>query len=545
MSSFDLTLESWIPVLDAGTDLRTAPDADVTFREIGLREALIRAHEIREVYCDSPVETISINRLLLALFIDALSPDINQDAWIAQWEKGYFDEGALDSYLSRPDVAGRFDLLHPTHPFYQHPEPHPGNTNIKPVSGLFLARAGGANATLFDHTLECRKEPIILPEAARGLIASQNSSLGGGNSKPFNFSQAPLLSGAVFWLRGRSLFEALLLNAPPDAKARMEEEDSFDQLLKRPPIWRRNPPEEYEKRPVEGYLDYLTWPARRVTLTVGEKEGEGIFASGLYLTQGDKDDPVVNDPLMAKKENRKTKEIYTFKFREGRALWRDAEILFKIFGRDGWGSPQTFNWLRNQARRISRKENWESYIEKVDVFGLKTEKGKVGKVSFWRHERFPLALGLIDNPSKYIILQKALSFAEQQHKSLHDAAKELAENLLRGTKGGDDQPTKADPKDVNNLIDSLDLESRYWSLLEIPFTHFLEQLNKTHVEDILAIQWQWAERLHRTAKTVYNEATRMLDQDARQLRAVAEGARKIYRVTEYHNHLKTIKEEAV
>ena len=39
MPSFDLLSEPWLPVLDAGADLREAPDAPASLRLVGLREA--------------------------------------------------------------------------------------------------------------------------------------------------------------------------------------------------------------------------------------------------------------------------------------------------------------------------------------------------------------------------------------------------------------------------------------------------------------------------------------------------------------------------
>lgn len=542
MSSFDLTLEPWIPVLDAGTDLRIAPDAQVSLREIGLREALVRAHEIREVYCDSPVETIAINRLLLALFIDALSPEINPDAWIAQWDEGRFDASEIDTYLSRPDVAGRFDLLHPTHPFYQHPIIHPDSVKKEPssLSKLFLAEASGNNATLFDHALDDLERTESLSTVARGVVSAQAASLGGGKSTPFNFSHAPLIGGAVFWLRGQSIFEALLLNAPPDANARMEIADNFGQLLKRPPIWRRDPPEEYEKRPVEGYLDYLTWPARRLTLVTIKEVNDIELASGVYITQGDKDDPLALDPMSATSYSEKKDQIFPFKLRADRVLWRDASLFFMLRSDTGARAPKTFDWLKTSARRLRRTENWSSKILYADVFGIVNDQAKM---LLWRHERLPIYPDLFDHPQKLPLLRTCLSYAEQQYVSLDRATKTLSEYLLREPGAGVDEPPEADKNAVKELAQALDTGDRYWTSLEVPFFHFLGQLAAANTDVITEMQWQWAERLHRTAKNVYTEATRMLDQDARQLRAVAEGYRKIYRVTEYHNHLKTIKEE--
>lgn len=543
MSSFDLSLESWIPVLDAGADLRTSSDSAVTLREISLREALVRAHEIQEVYCDSPVETISINRLLLALFIDALSTEINPDAWIELWEKGCFDDNAIDAYLAREDVVGRFDLLHPTHPFYQHPVVHPDSAgkNPAPISQLFLEEASGNNATLFDHRLDTAERTETLSFVARGIIAAQAASLGGGKSKPFYFSDAILVGGAVFWLQGLSLFEALMLNAPPDPMARMEMEDHFGQLKKRPPIWRRNPPEEYEKRPVEGYLDYLTWPARRLTLVAEEGTKGASVATGVFVTQGDKDDPAALDPLSATVYSKQKKRISPFRLREDRALWRDASLFFTLISETGARGPRTFDWLKASAARLSRKEDWAAKMMQVDVFGIVNDQAKM---LFWRHERLPVFIELLGHPQKLPFIRTCLEFAEEQASILRRATKTLSEYLIRSPQAGTDELPNVDKNAAKQLMQSIDTLSRYWNSLEISFLELLGELSVAREDKLLSLQWSWARELHDKALESFRLATRMLDQDAGQLRAVAEGYRKIYRVQEYHEHLKTMKEEA-
>ena len=53
--SFNLVDEPWLPVMWS----------DGTAGEVGLRDALVRAHEIREMVDGSPLVTVSLHRLLL------------------------------------------------------------------------------------------------------------------------------------------------------------------------------------------------------------------------------------------------------------------------------------------------------------------------------------------------------------------------------------------------------------------------------------------------------------------------------------------------
>ena len=56
-----------------------------------------------------------------------------------------------------------------------------------------------------------------------------------------------------------------------------------------------------------------------------------------------------------------------------------------------------------------------------------------------------------------------------------------------------------------------------------------------------AVLWDWAEGVFRAAQNAFRTATAHLDRDARQLRAVAEGERRLMQTKAYRNHLKTAK----
>lgn len=520
MPSFNLTTEPWVPVLD---------DAG-TLHEVGLREVLVRAHEWREVYTDSPLETAALYRLLLALVIDGFLLYPDENAWWALWEAGRFDPDAVDAYFDDPRRSDRFDLLHPERPFYQHPKPLAKAP--APLSKLFHAEASGNNATLFSHEVDAMPEPRTLAEAARALICAQAASLGGGVSKPFNFSHAPLVGGAIFWIRGRSLFEALMLNAPPDPEARMMLDTYGD--LGTPPAWERPLPKVHARRPPAGYRDYLTWQARRLTLVTEEIAGGTASAVGVYLTQGDKDEPVVtDDPLMAT-VHPKNKDPFPYGLRAGRAVWRDADTLFKLRRPGEGGSPRTFFWLRE----VGQIENVDQYA--VDVFGMVNDKAKVEQ---WRHEQmpvFPVLLAMsTEEVSPIHQIDRALDAAEEQMGILRQALRTTASYLLSPPPAGSDEGPNADPKAVSALVGALDAEARYWAALEPQFYAFLAQLAVNAGADFDARQsilWEWAERVYEVARSAFEAATDHLDQDARQLRAAAEGARRLMRTKALRQH---------
>lgn len=532
MPSFDLSTEPWLPVLDAGADLRDGPDRPLARRDVGLREALLRAHEIREVYTDAPIETIALNRLLLAIFIDGFLSEPDEEAWRTLWERGRLDPDAVERYFNDPVRADRFDLLHPERPFYQHPVPLAKEP--APLSKLFHAEGSGNNATLFGHEVDQLPSLRSLAEAARGVVCAQAAAVGGGVSKPFNFSHGPLVGSAVFWIRGRSLFEALLLNAPPDPDARMRSGFSKNNDE---PAWQRPLPNVHARRPVAGYLDYLTWQSRRLTLVPETDENGRYGVRTVYLTQGDKDDPgVTNDPLMATVVPQdKSRPPFPYGFRVNRVLWRDATTFFKLFRPEDGGSPRTFWWLHEFAG-----EDGDADPFAVDVFGLTGDKAKV---LFWRHERMPVYPSLLaEDASQGALrfLSRALEFAEEQHNVLNGAVRTTAEYLLSPPKPGTDEAPKADKKAVTSLTDALGASGRYWASLEPDFYRLLQRLAAAPDDDARqACLWEWAETLFSAARTAFNQATAHLDEDARQLRAVAEGGRRLVRVQEYRAYRDT------
>ena len=545
MSSFDLIHEAWLPVLDAGADLRADAEHAVALREVGLQEALVRAHEIREIYTDAPLETIALCRLLLAIVIDGFLPDVDKPAWQARWEQGYFDPDAVARYFADPVRKDRFDLLHPERPFYQHPVPLAKEPS--PLSKLFHAEASGNNATLFGHELDKALPPRTLAEAARGIVCAHAYSLAGlsgasrqGGRLP-NFSYAPLVGGAVFWIRGRSLFEALLLNAPPDPNARLMIDEDDD--AGRPPAWQQPLSGAPAKRRIEGYRDYLTLQARHLTLVTEQDENGVTVATGAYMAQGDKESSsLAKDPLMATVYPDKKKAPFPFGFRKGRALWRDASTFFKLYKKNDGGSPSTFWWLK----RMSGQGGADQYA--VDVFGLVNDQAKV---ELWRHERMPVFPALLaDDPGQVPLHQvtSALNFAEAQRMNLIGAVRTVADYLLAPPAAGKDDKPKADGKAVRSLADALGAEARYWASLEPHFYDLLRNLAAAAGDGYDARQahlWAWAETIYKAAKDTFDVSTAHLDQDARQLRAVAEGERRLGRVKEYRMYRNQKSEDAL
>src|SRR4051794_14370177 len=109
MPSFNLVDEPWIPCLLVGGEAR----------ELSLVNTLLRSTEIREVFDPSPLVTVALHRLLLAVLHRSFGPD-NLAAWAELWRHGEWDRAALETYLGQ--WRERFDLFGAEWPFYQTPE---------------------------------------------------------------------------------------------------------------------------------------------------------------------------------------------------------------------------------------------------------------------------------------------------------------------------------------------------------------------------------------------------------------------------------------
>jgi len=356
--------------------------------------------------------------------------------------------------------------------------------------------------------------------------------LGGGVSKPFNLSHAPLIGGTVFWIRGTSLFESLLLNAPPDHDALLRRGERAE----RPPAWSQALPDVHERRLHEGILDYLTWQSRRITLVVGENT-ETPVATGLYLSQGDKEETESPfDPMMARVIPDNTrKPPFPFNFRSDKALWRDADLLYLLNHDQKGTSPLTFLWMDEWAHELERSE---PFI--VDAFGLVNDKAKI---ELWRHEQLPVLPALLASPddddTALPHLKRALRYADDQARILTGATRTTAEYLLRTPAPGSDEKPQADATDVRKLSDSLGATPRYWAALTPTFHTFLFNLAAAHQHEARETAvWTWAKEIFSTARTAFENATDHLNQSASQLRAVAQGQRQLRHVKPYREYRK-------
>jgi CRISPR system Cascade subunit CasA len=447
--SFDLVESPWISCIRA----------DGTAINLGLRDTLARAHELRELGGESPLVTAALHRLLLAVLHRVFGP-ASCDEWDALWNAGRWDIERVDGYLDR--WRHRFDLFHSERPFYQTPD-----ERVKPksVSSLVHEIASGNNPTLFDHHTDAEGVTLSPAQAARMLVTAQVFGLSGLCAPGLpNFTYGACVKGIIFLVQGESLFKTLALNLTlypdPDGSQMPYNPDDC-------PAWEMEDPFASDRCFPRGYLDYLTWQNRRILLMPEVVSGRLVvrqmtMAPGLALSAD------VQDPLKHYVRDEKRGPL-ALRFRENRALWRDSAALFEL--RDaGYQPPRAFDWL---SELIDRGYLYKQQTRYYLALGIAIGR-RAADVGFFGSERLPLPLGYLKDDDLLSALRTALDMAEQVAEKLMSAAYYLAIfTLSPKTECGQADDISKLPKSVKKaaamLRDQWGIERGYWSQLEIHF----------------------------------------------------------------------------
>ncbi len=503
--SYNLIDEPWIRIVwQGGGDEK----------EVSLRTLFRELPHIDSLAGETPIVTGSMYRFLLALIHSALRGPQDEETWLALWGAQDLAEFVLP-YLEKH--YDRFDLFHPQHPFLQG---EPDLKLVKPVPIIDLVPHLAYGATLFDHALKADEFALTPAEAARWLLTLQHFGLGGvvpgkATSKTVSAADAPCARAILFLVEGDSLFETLMLNliAYPEQRFFPVDDGKEDR-----PFWERDDP--FKERKPEGYLDYLTWPSRRVRLYPERTErGEIVvprfaISPGLRVQAVTQENPLrYHDPMQHYRQ-RKTKGWVPLVFREDRALWRDSATILELRRQNELKPPQALTWLSD----LSEYDDFPvHYMLRLAAMGASTKPGQ--KLTyFYRYERLPLPLDYLRDQSLVEILREALSEAEDVGKQLWGATRTLAACYLApescGTTGGEGQrqPKK---EDIDPLLAQWAVERDYWGNLALPFYEVIERLPQKR-EAILT--W-WQMQLRNVAREAFERVARDLGETPRALKA--------------------------
>lgn len=361
--------------------------------------------------------------------------------------------------------------------------------------------ASGNNPTLFDHHTEAGGITLTAAQAARMLVAAQAFGLGGLSGLPQKFTDAPCARGVIFLVQGETLFENLALNF-----VRYTDDAPLPRWPDDRPAWEMDDPFAPDRSVPRGYLDYLTWPNRRILL-LPEATTEGVVVRRVTIAPALRLESGILDPMKHYRRHEKRGPLPLL-FTEGRALWRDSAVLFRLHD-EGYQAPRAFQWL---AELVDEEHLSRSQPRRYLALGMSK---KQAKVNFYRSERMPLPLRYLRDKDLVDKLSEGLKMAEDTARQLWGATRRLATFIL-SPQADTESARRPVREDLDSLTQQWAVERRYWSRLEIPFRETMEALP----EETEGALERWRETLLRTAWRAFDQVTDKLGHDPRTLKAV-------------------------
>lgn len=486
---YNLLDEGWIPVIDLAGRRRL----------VGVRQALREASQIERIGPAMPLEEVVLTRLLLAILHRALNGPRHIEEVLEIYKSGCFPEYRVAEYLDR--FEHRFDLFDPNCPFLQvrdldaHVEP-------LPWTKLMSEYAQGSNPTLFDHSMDDSPTAILPARAAICILVHQAYAPAGLMRRLGVTSTrlAPLGSLTAFFVVGRSLFETLLLNLIPYSDP--------DDIA----IWERDPyctddlVDGKARAPLRGVARVYTWMCRGIKLL---PDSDGLIRNIAYGPGVEVMDSPFRDPMVAHQSTGSSVQPFTAS--AGRAFWRDFEALLP--GEQGWVPPQVLE----HAITILRELGQSSQLIPLTVVSHAVDRRRPSKVLDVKREVYPFPVRAMD-PDTAAYITEALNLARDVQSLLHRAAWNVAQNLLTLAR------RQAAAEDIRTLVQSLPLESEYWSALERAFLVFLKNLSGGDPEVAVV---EWGRAVREGVQRAWNLTAASLGSMSRHFKALAAGERVV------------------
>lgn len=331
--SYDLYEAGWIDV----RWLRPAPGQPSA---VGLRDVLVRSHEIAGLAVGPAPALASLYRVLYALTARVTGldearegPDEWRDRREAVAENGIGPE-AVDAYFrSRRE---RFDLFGPT-PFVQDTRLRAQCKKTAGTNKLVLGRPAGNNQVWFGHHRDTEPSPVSTPDAALALLtylyygpSGRCSTRTVGSTSAAKVYAGPLRSSLSYHPEGGSLLETLLAGlTPPGPQVRRATD---------PCPWEEDPQPDPLRPPVHssGLCAQLTGGWQHALLLVPDTTGTRVRDAYIAWSSPHKK-PAPDDAYVIWQLS-KAGNVYARPADSGRALWRDVDALLET--PTGSGQPR-------------------------------------------------------------------------------------------------------------------------------------------------------------------------------------------------------------
>lgn len=501
--AFDLRTEPWIPCLRA----------DGRVEEFSLCSLFEHAANLVEFACETPTVSVAVLRLLLAILHRSLAGPTSPGQWAAWWASPGLPSERITDYLA--GQADSFDLFHPTRPFFQ----SAGITGRekRTVAKLIGVRASGNNVPLFGYAMDAEPPPLTPAAAARWLLHVQAYDPGGmktGVGRGPGHAEQGLLGGfAHVRLVGACLRDTLLLNLvrydPGTGQALAGEYGKGPDL----PVWERPspPPQPPDPRIPTGYLDLLTWPARRVRL-FPEPSPAGMVVMEAGLLSGDRLvkewDLRLREPFAAwsqpEAKGSRTPGWDALKVQPERAAWRGVQGLIAHAKAENQSPRQhppdlLAQWL---PTLIGDGVLAPDEVPSIEVSGFRYAEKGGGTFAYSHAEIIPLPLRILTEEgfAAYSLLIEAVQTAEQAGiavgklgRGMHEAAGGVAGGQPRRRSAADDAGERA--------------QRWYWAVLDQPFRELV--LDAGHWDESASLErlrHRWLGTLRRAAEAAADQA---------------------------------------
>ena len=433
MATFDVLQEPWIPVVTLGGERRT----------LGLLLALESAQELRDVVCESPLETYAVQRMMIAFLMDAYAPQWVRDK-VSLYKSGRFDPVVLARYVALCRSEGvSFDLFDRSRPFMQasfDAELDAGKE--KPAANLFHALPTGNNPVHFDHRLAGGRI-FTAAECLRGILASNLFAVAMTGGYPSSVNDTPCY---YVLLEGDNLFETLVLSMLSKGECAGMAWDS-------PKVAWRDPAPVIPKSQFAdvSVLGGLTWQPRRITLISGADErvhsmrfqpGRSFHLNGRW-----------QDPHVSFAKN-KDGEPYSLKPRMERAPWLDVGV-FSLSNENIASIPAAI--IRQSERLLGDAPR------RLHLFGLATNKAAYED---WIEDRLSVPGNILMNYDKADRLRMDIGYVESTATLIRRTLTEVG-NAHERSKDGRKKPNGIAAEAVTEFFSSMHayLFSQYMDLL--------------------------------------------------------------------------------
>lgn len=444
LTAFNALDKPWIPVM--------RPDRRV--EQVGIRRALVDAHEIVCVAEASPTVLVAIHRLLLAV-LSRSTGDV-ATAVRADWFQTRLPGAAIDDYCAK--WRDRFWLFHPERPFMQVPllpadmeervQDGKGEDRSKPAMSLALNAVAGNNVTLWGRDYDDAPSELA-PGLALRLLVGHLAFQPMGLVRAFAYAagDSALCNLAAVLPVGATLAKTLSLGLHPatagDTVSWEVGIPGRDQLGK-------------ERVAFAGPNDRYTRLSRAVLLLPTETQSVRRMYYGVGISPRYDENNL--DPMAAYRIRTVKGKSYRrgVSFEEGRAIWRDLPCLLPDPDGKHNEPPRVLEWARGVLDAAG------AYDEPLDVMvaGVTARQSAMLR---WRLETTHIAAEFEHDPASAGLLRDMTDRIEKAEFRFFKLAEQtVAAAIVR-------KPSRHTLADARAMLTASAARERFYQSIESDF----------------------------------------------------------------------------